>query len=64
MSDKVIDWNIAAAGGRLMNAREEAMPLAFLGSDAASYISGVNLAIDGGFAAAMRTGQLDYSALA
>jgi len=63
MSDRVIDWNIAQAGGRLMSAREVAMPLAFLGSDAASYISGVNLVVDGGFNAAMVTGQLDYSAL-
>jgi NAD(P)-dependent dehydrogenase (short-subunit alcohol dehydrogenase family) len=64
MSDKVIDWNIAQAGGRLMSAREVATPLAFLGSDGASYISGVNLVVDGGFLAAMTTGQVDFSALA
>lgn len=64
MSDQVIDWTIAQAGGRLMSAREVAMPLAFLGSDAASYINGVNLVIDGGFAAAMTTGQLDFAGLA
>ena len=64
MSDKVIDWNIAQAGGRLMAAREVAGPLAFLGSDAASYVNGVNLVVDGGFVAAMATGQLDYSGLA
>lgn len=64
MSDKVIDWNIEQAGGRLMSAREVAGPLAFLGSDAASYVSGVNLLVDGGFAAAMATGQLDFSGLA
>jgi NAD(P)-dependent dehydrogenase (short-subunit alcohol dehydrogenase family) len=63
ITDKVIDWNIAQAGGRLMTAREVAMPLAFLGSDAASYISGVNLVVDGGFNAALSTGQLDFSGL-
>jgi len=36
---------------------------AWCSTDAASYISGVNLAIDAGFTAAMRTGQLDFSAL-
>jgi NAD(P)-dependent dehydrogenase (short-subunit alcohol dehydrogenase family) len=64
MTDKVIDWNIAQAGGRLMSPREVALPLAFLGSEAASYVSGVNLVVDGGFGAAMATGQLDFSALA
>lgn len=63
MSDKVIDWNIAQAGGRLMTADEVAAPLAFLGSPAASYVSGVNLVVDGGFSAAMTTGQLDFSGL-
>ena len=47
-----------------MSAREVATPLAFLGSDGASYISGVNLVVDGGFLAAMTTGQVDFSALA
>jgi NAD(P)-dependent dehydrogenase (short-subunit alcohol dehydrogenase family) len=64
MTDKIIDWNIAQAGGRLMSAREVALPLAFLGSSAASYVSGVNLVVDGGFLAAMTTGQVDFSALA
>lgn len=64
MTDKIIDWNITQAGGRLMSAREVATPLAFLGSEAASYVSGVNLVVDGGFLAAAITGQLDFSALA
>ena len=63
MSDTIIDWNIDQAGGRLMSPREVAMPLAFLGSEAASYINGVNLLVDGGFMAAMTTGQADFSAL-
>jgi NAD(P)-dependent dehydrogenase (short-subunit alcohol dehydrogenase family) len=63
MSDEIIDWNIDQAGGRLMSPREVAMPLVFLGSEAASYISGVNLVIDNGFMAALTTGQLDFSTL-
>jgi NAD(P)-dependent dehydrogenase (short-subunit alcohol dehydrogenase family) len=64
ITDRIIDWNIAQAGGRLMSPREAAAPLAFLGSDAASYVSGVNLVIDSGFMAAATTGQLDFSGLA
>ena len=35
-----------------------------LGSDAASYVSGVNVNIDGGFQGAMTTGQVDFSGMA
>ncbi len=34
----------------------------FLGSTEASYVNGVNLIIDGGFTAAMVTGQVDFAA--
>lgn len=40
------------------------MVLAFLGSDAAAYVNGVNPLIDAGFTAALTTGQVDLSALA
>jgi hypothetical protein len=38
--------------------------LAFMGSDAAAFINGVNLLVDSGFTAAMTTGQVDFSGLA
>ena len=64
MSDKLIDWTINEASGAAMTPREVAMPLSFLGSEASIYINGLNLIADGGFTAAMTTGQVDFSALA
>jgi NAD(P)-dependent dehydrogenase (short-subunit alcohol dehydrogenase family) len=61
LSDKMIDWCIGQAGGRLVTPREVASCLAWLGSPASSFVSGVNLNIDMGFSAAGVTGQLDYS---
>jgi NAD(P)-dependent dehydrogenase (short-subunit alcohol dehydrogenase family) len=60
-SDKIIDWNIREMNGRAAGAREVATTLAFLGSQAASYVNGVNIDIDGGFNAALATGQVDFS---
>lgn len=40
---------------------EQAGPLVFLNSDAASYINGVALAVDGGFLGGVATGQVDLS---
>ncbi len=60
-SDQIIDWNIREMIGRPVAAREVALVLAFLGSSAAAYVNGVNLDIDGGFNAALATGQLDLS---
>jgi NAD(P)-dependent dehydrogenase (short-subunit alcohol dehydrogenase family) len=42
---------------------EQAGPLVYLNSAAASYINGVALPVDGGFMGAMTTGQIDLSAL-
>jgi len=60
-SDQIVDWNIREMSGQAISPREVANVLAFLGSPAASYVNGVNLDIDGGFNAAMATGQLDMS---
>jgi NAD(P)-dependent dehydrogenase (short-subunit alcohol dehydrogenase family) len=60
-SDKILDWNIREMAGRPVSPREVASVLAFLGGPAASYVNGVTLEIDGGFFAAMATGQVDYS---
>jgi NAD(P)-dependent dehydrogenase (short-subunit alcohol dehydrogenase family) len=64
MTDKLIDWNVSETNGRLVSPREVATVLAFLGSDAAAYVNGVNLLVDAGFTAAMTTGQVDFSGMA
>ena len=56
-----LDWNIREMAGRAVAPREVASLLAFLGCPAASYVNGVNVDIDGGFFAALATGQVDYS---
>jgi NAD(P)-dependent dehydrogenase (short-subunit alcohol dehydrogenase family) len=63
MGEKVIDWTAEQSTGSYMTPREVAMPLAFLGSGAASYVNGHDLIADGGFNAAMTTGQVDFSGL-
>jgi NAD(P)-dependent dehydrogenase (short-subunit alcohol dehydrogenase family) len=63
MGEKVMNWTITQATGKIMTPREVAMPLAFLGSDAAAYVNGHDLIADGGFNAAMTTGQIDFSGI-
>jgi NAD(P)-dependent dehydrogenase (short-subunit alcohol dehydrogenase family) len=63
LTDKLIDWCVEQAGGRLVTPREVASCLAWLGSPSSSFVSGVNLNVDMGFSAAGTTGQLDYSAV-
>jgi NAD(P)-dependent dehydrogenase (short-subunit alcohol dehydrogenase family) len=60
-SDRIVDWNIREMNGRAVSPREVAATLAFFGSPAAGYVNGVNLDIDGGFSAALATGQVDFS---
>jgi NAD(P)-dependent dehydrogenase (short-subunit alcohol dehydrogenase family) len=59
-SDQIVEWNIREMAGRAVSPREVAGTLAFLASPGAGYISGVNLDIDGGFFAAIATGQVDF----
>ena len=63
MTDKLIDWTVEQSNGRPVSPREVGLVLAFLGSDAASYVNGVNLLVDAGFTAAMTTGQVDFAAI-
>jgi NAD(P)-dependent dehydrogenase (short-subunit alcohol dehydrogenase family) len=60
-SDTIVDWNIREMNGRPVAPGEVATVLAFLGSPAAAYVNGVNVDIDGGFTAALATGQVDFS---
>jgi len=64
MTDKLIDWTVSESSGELVTPREVATVLAFLGSEAASYVNGVNVLVDGGFTAALTTGQVDLSGIA
>ncbi len=65
MGDKVIEWSVTQQGEQRMAVAADIAPaLAFMGSDAAAFISGVNLLVDSGFSAAMTTGQIDFSGLA
>ena len=63
IGENVLDWMVQQGTGRFMTPREVALPLAFLGSDAAAYVNGHDLVTDGGFNAAMATGQVDFSGL-
>jgi NAD(P)-dependent dehydrogenase (short-subunit alcohol dehydrogenase family) len=63
MGAQLIEWTAQQATGAFMTPREVAMPLAFLGSDAASYVNGHDLIADGGFNAAMTTGQVDFAGI-
>jgi NAD(P)-dependent dehydrogenase (short-subunit alcohol dehydrogenase family) len=63
MGAPILDWMTSQSGGRKATPGEIADALAFLGSDAASYINGTNLLIDNGFSAAITTSQIDYSTM-
>jgi len=57
MSDRIIDWAIETGAGRVATADDQARALLSLGSDLSVYINGVNLMVDGGYSAALQTGQ-------
>jgi NAD(P)-dependent dehydrogenase (short-subunit alcohol dehydrogenase family) len=59
--------SVLDAAARPINRRstpeEQAYPLVFLNSDAASYVNGVAFAVDGGFMGGLATGQIDLNAM-
>jgi NAD(P)-dependent dehydrogenase (short-subunit alcohol dehydrogenase family) len=63
MGEPILDWMTSESGGRKATPGEIADALAFLGSDAASYINGTNLLVDNGFSASILTNQADYSTM-
>jgi len=62
MTDALIDWTIGQS--RLAQPRQIANVLAFLGSEASSFMNGSNVLVDAGFTAALTTGQIDFAGLA
>jgi NAD(P)-dependent dehydrogenase (short-subunit alcohol dehydrogenase family) len=63
MGAPILNWMTSQSGGRKADPGEIANALAFLGSDAASYINGTNLLIDNGFSASITTNQIDYATM-
>jgi NAD(P)-dependent dehydrogenase (short-subunit alcohol dehydrogenase family) len=63
MGEPILEWMTSQSGGRKAAPGEIADALAFLGSDAASYINGTNLIVDNGFTASILTNQIDYSSM-
>ena len=62
IGDDMLDMTVDVGLGRAAQAEEMAPAMLFLSHPtAASYINGVNLIIDGGFTAAMSTGQVDMA---
>jgi NAD(P)-dependent dehydrogenase (short-subunit alcohol dehydrogenase family) len=59
LGDDAMNFSIDAAG-RMVSGREVAMLLAYLGSPAASFVSGQNIDIDNGLRASLVTGTLSF----
>ncbi len=57
MGDDIIEWTAKQTDG-MATPQQIADVLAFLGSDASTFLNGTNLLADGGFTAALTTGQL------
>lgn len=60
MGDDAMNFSIDAAG-RMVTGREVAMLLAYLGSDAATFVSGQNIDIDNGMRASLVTGTISFN---
>jgi NAD(P)-dependent dehydrogenase (short-subunit alcohol dehydrogenase family) len=54
-----IDRHMLGCLGRAATPVEQAWPLVFLNSDLASYVSGANWLVDGGYSGAVMTGQIE-----
>lgn len=54
---------VASVAGRPSTPEEQAQVLLFLNSEAASYVHGANIYVDGGFTAAIFTGSLEFPEL-
>ena len=63
MTEALINWQVEQTHGKLATAEEVAKALVFLGCEASIFVNGVNLNADGGFSAALITGQVDFSTL-
>jgi NAD(P)-dependent dehydrogenase (short-subunit alcohol dehydrogenase family) len=63
MGAPILDWMTSQSGQRKAAPSEVADALAFLGSEAATYITGTNLLVDNGFSAAILTNQIDYTTM-
>jgi NAD(P)-dependent dehydrogenase (short-subunit alcohol dehydrogenase family) len=63
MSEAIIAWQVEQTHGMMATSEDVAKALVFLGSDASGFVNGLNLNADGGFSAALTTGQLDFSTL-
>ena len=65
--EKATAASVLEAAAQPINRRstpdEQAGPLVFLNSDAASYVNGVALPVDGGFLGGVATGQIDLGAM-
>ncbi|CAN5211070.1 glucose 1-dehydrogenase [soil metagenome] len=61
MGRPLLDWMVSQSGGRRATPSQIASVLAFLGSDAAGYVSGCNIVVDQGFTAGVITNQLDFA---
>ncbi len=63
MGAPIMDWMISNGAKRKAKPEEIASVLLFLGSPGSVYLNGSNVVCDGGFTAALNTGQADFSTL-